>query len=120
VTKKDIKIWENLRKKFSKIRHNEAIYHILKKMGYCKLADLVKKHDFYQIDNLKTWEEKILFYADKRVEHDKIVTLKFRFKEGRKRNVKPTDDLNLIASFEKKTLKLEKELIKITGPMTLN
>ncbi len=34
-----------------------------------------------------TWEEKLLYYADKRVMHDKIVPLKDRLAEGHKRNV---------------------------------
>ena len=33
-----------------------------------------------------TWEEKLLYYADKRVMHDKIVPLKERLAEGHKRN----------------------------------
>ena len=34
-----------------------------------------------------TWEEKLLYYADMRVMHDKIVPLKQRLTESHKRNV---------------------------------
>ena len=49
-----------------------------------EIANLVKKHDFFAIDNLNTWEEKIMYYADKRVDGDNVVSLKKRFKEGNK------------------------------------
>jgi len=35
----------------------------------------------------KSWEEKLLYYADMRVMHDKIVPLKQRLAEGHKRNI---------------------------------
>jgi len=35
----------------------------------------------------ETWEEKLLYYADMRVMHDKIVPLKQRLAEGHKRNI---------------------------------
>ncbi len=38
-------------------------------------------------DRPETWEEKLLYYADKRVMHDKIMPLKQRLAEGHKRNV---------------------------------
>jgi len=34
-----------------------------------------------------TWEEKLVYYADKRVMHDRIVPLKERLEEAHKRNV---------------------------------
>ncbi|MFA6917567.1 MAG: HD domain-containing protein [Candidatus Gracilibacteria bacterium] len=111
-TKKDLRVWEALREKYGKIGHERAVTKILKEMGESKLANLILKHDFYLIDKLKTLEEKILYYADKRVDHDKIVTLKKRFKEGRKRNNKPGDNFKLIDSIEKKIFTLEKELKK--------
>jgi hypothetical protein len=49
------------------------------------MANLVEKHDFSQIDNLKTLEEKILYYADKRVYENKIVSLQTRIDESRKK-----------------------------------
>lgn len=109
-TKEDLRVWGDLRDKYHKIGHEKAIAKILKGIGESKLANLILKHDFYLIDELKTWEEKILYYADKRVDRDKIVTLKKRFKEGKKRNNGPGDDFKLIESIEKKIIILEKEL----------
>ena len=65
--------------------HEAAMAKFLSNQGEKKLATLVKKHGFFSIDDLKTWEEKILYYADKRVDHDQIVGLKKRFLEGRRR-----------------------------------
>lgn len=112
-TKEDLRVWENLRKKYYKIGHEKAIAKILKGIGEPKLANLILKHDFYLIDKLKTWEEKILYYADKRVDRDKIVTLKKRFKEGKKRNNGPGDDFAKIEAIEQEIILLEKELFSV-------
>lgn len=109
-TKEDVRVWDHLRKKYLKIGHEKAVAKLLKKIGEPKLANLILKHNFYLIDKLKTWEEKILYYADKRVDRDKIVSLKKRFKEGKKRNNGPGDDFELIEKIENKIIFLEKEL----------
>lgn len=114
-TKKDLQTWENLRQKYKKIGHEKATAEILKEMGEKKIAKLILKHDFYMIDKLKTWEEKILYYADKRVDHDKIVSLKKRFKEGKKRNNGPGDDFGFIEKIENKIITLEKEMAEVLG-----
>lgn len=117
VTKNDIKIWKFLRIKYGKKGHTKAMAEILYKIGEGILANLVEKHDFLVIDDLKTWEEKIIFYGDKRVDGDKIVSLEKRFKEGRKRNVKNKKEALLTDKIEKKIKKLEKEFIKNLGTL---
>jgi len=54
---------------------------------YPEMAQVMVKHRLSAIikDSLKTWEEKIVYYADKRVNHDTIVSLDERIAEGRKR-----------------------------------
>ena len=55
------------------------------------MATIIRKHDFRSLiaaadeDRPQTLEEKILYYADKRVCHDRIVSLKRRLEDGRKR-----------------------------------
>lgn len=90
--------------------HEKAMAEVLSKMGFKKIANLVLKHDFYKVGELKTWEEKILYYSDKRVEEDGIVELKERFEKGKARNSKPTDDLKKIKETERKVVALEKEI----------
>jgi len=56
---------------------------------YPQLAQVVRKHRYTAISHQKdkpvTWEEKLVYYADKRVMHDRIVSLKKRLEEAHKR-----------------------------------
>jgi putative nucleotidyltransferase with HDIG domain len=56
---------------------------LLKRMGFPKIAEVIKKHSLHRLDDKnvqpRTYEEKILFYADKRVKDNKVVSLKERF-----------------------------------------
>ncbi len=89
VPAEDKEKWRRLREKYKGIPHEHAAYDILKEK-YPALAMAVKKHRYLDIlnENEKpdTWEEKLVYYADKRVLHDKIVTLEERLTEGHKRN----------------------------------
>lgn len=110
VRDEDLKIWEGLQEKYGKIGHEKAMSQVLTKMGETQLANIIEKHDFWRIDDLETWEEKILYYADKRVDGAKIVTLEKRFEEGTKRNGRPGEDNELRKAVEAKIYKLEKEI----------
>lgn len=112
---RDVMLWLDLRKKYSKIGHEKAMANYLQKGGYAYLANLVAKHGFFDVWNLESYEEKILYYADKRVDKDRIVSLKVRFSEGRKRNLDPKSDQNLVRKSEKEVFKLEKQLSKLLG-----
>ena len=84
VTEGQIKFWKQLKAKYGKIGHEKALAKILKSRGEVFIANLVAKHGFFSVTKLKTWEEKILYYADKRVEGNKIVSLNTRLKKGKK------------------------------------
>jgi len=90
VTERDKATWRLLKAKYNKICHEEAAGELLK-AKYSALALTIRKHRYTAIldDNEKpsTWEEKLLYYADKRVMHDRIVPLKDRLEEAHKRNV---------------------------------
>ncbi len=55
----------------------------IKSLGYPEVAVLIKKHGLKQSFNEefipKTWEEKIVFYSDKRVKNDRAVSIDERF-----------------------------------------
>lgn len=55
----------------------------IKSLGLPEVALVIRKHGLYHIDNgefaPRTWEEKIVFYADKRVKGDKVVSIEERF-----------------------------------------
>lgn len=115
VTGKDIEIWEKLRKEYGEMGHVKAGAKVLKEIDEHEISVLIEKHAFYAIDNLNNWEEKILYYADKRVNGDEIVDLETRFNESRKRNIDDSVDLEKLMKYEKKVKILEEEFIKIIG-----
>jgi len=82
--------WQSIRAKYRTMTHEDAAYEILKDK-YPAIATAVKRHRYMALLDEKerpaTWEEKLLYYADKRVMHDTIVPLKDRLEEGHKRNV---------------------------------
>lgn len=90
VTAEDKAKWRQLRAKYEGIPHEHAAYDILKEQ-YPALALTIKKHRYIAVldeeEKLSTWEEKLVYYADKRVMHDEIVPLKERLTEAHKRNV---------------------------------
>lgn len=104
-----IAVWQKLRKKYQNSGHEKGMAKELIKIQQKKLAGIIAKHGFFEVYNLKTLEEKILFYGDKRVEHDKVVSLKKRFSEGKKRNLRPDDDQLYVKKTEIKVYQLEKE-----------
>ncbi len=89
VTAEDIQFWTALMKSCNHIGHVQAAYNMLKDIGETKIATIVRKHRFDGIidpvDKPETWEEKLLYYADKRVLHDRIVSIAQRLVDGRKR-----------------------------------
>ena len=81
---------------------------LLKNLGFPDVAKVIKKHSLYKLQQKNrqphSWEEKIVFYADKRVTGDKIVSLEERFKALEKRyHVELSKELEF-------TKKIEKEL----------
>ncbi len=119
ITAEDISFWTALMKSCSHVGHVEAAYNVLKDLGENEIATIVRKHRFEGLiskrDKPKTWEEKLLYYADKRVRHDEIVSVAERLEDGRQRyfpdgNLPPNDHL-----VEKALYKLEKEICSKAG-----
>lgn len=94
-------------------RHEQIGYNILVKHGLKEIAEVIRKHPLHYISDLKnqpkTWEEKILYYADKRVINHKIAPLKKRLEDLYKRYPQHADS---IKKAEPLILKLEKELLR--------
>ncbi len=90
VTAEDKAKWQQLRAKYEGIPHEHAAYDILKDK-FPVLALTIKKHSYIAVldeeEKPNTWEEKLVYYADKRVMHDNIVSLEERLTEAHKRNV---------------------------------
>lgn len=100
--------------------HEDAAYNLLKGK-YPALALAVKKHRYQSLlcekERPITWEEKLVYYADKRVMHDKIVSLKERLEEAHKRNAprpKAQDKIDT-AKIDRLIYKLEEEIFDKAG-----
>lgn len=122
VTAEDKEKWRQLRAIYEGVPHEYAAYDILKDK-YPALALTIKKHRYIGILNEKekpnTWEEKLVYYADMRVMHDKIVPLEERLTEAHKRNVHfyktETQRLSTIAQVDPLIYRLEKEIFDEIG-----
>lgn len=60
---------------------------VIAELGYEKVAETVISHGLYNFPDIKpeTIEQKILFYADKRIIEDRVVSIKDRFEDFKKR-----------------------------------
>lgn len=94
--------------------HGKKACEELKKLGMPTVAEIVRKHVLEAILNgeLKTLEEKIVYYADKRVLGGKIVSLKERFDYLKERyGLKNKEMKKNIEKSYPKVVELEKELL---------
>ena len=89
VTDEDITRWRRLKAEHGHRRHEEAAYAFLEDK-YPVLATTIHKHRYTAVidedDRPASWEEKLVYYADKRVMHDRIVPLRERLDEAHERN----------------------------------
>ena len=120
--KKAIRLCEKLGIKKEKIRekkHGLLGYEILKKEGLLKYARIAKQHVLHTILNKKTRPKtllsKLIFYADKRAGDNKVLSINERFKLWKKRYKIKGEDLKRLLMTKKELLKLEKEIIAMTG-----
>lgn len=110
-SKEDIEFWKNLRAKYASRGHEDVAAEILASRGFGEVAEVIRKHRFLQIEKgFDTWEEKLLYYADKRVMHDQIVPLATRLEDGRRRNGLEHEDPKMQEKIEEKVFLLEREI----------
>ncbi len=96
-------------------RHGILSREILEKEEYSEVGKIAEKHTMHTIikeDGILTLEEKIVFYADKRVKHDKVVSLDERFKYLRERYPQYLENITRAEPLVKK---LQKELMEKAG-----
>lgn len=79
-------------------------------LGYPQVAQVIRKHGLSNLNKEdcipRTWEEKIVFYSDKRLKGSKIVSVDERFEDIRKRYKR-----DIIEHEYQLTKKIEKELL---------
>lgn len=109
----DIAFLEALRKKYAGRGHEEIAAEVLRERGFPEVAEVILKHRYLQIQKgFDRWEEKILYYADKRTRHDAVVPLKERLEEGRRRNAPETAGTAESREIDEKIFALEAEILR--------
>lgn len=94
--------------------HITAGHDLLRRKGHPEVARIVVKHGLEHLDDPRfvpqTVEEKIVFYADKRVKNTTVVTVEERFADIRERYKGPS-----INEEYKLVKKIEAELLELAG-----
>jgi len=81
-TAEEERTWEQWRGKYAGMRHEEATDMFLREKGYASFGSIVAVHGLTLPSHLRaTTEQKVLYYADKRVKEDEVVTLEERFRD---------------------------------------
>jgi len=95
--------------------HAQQGYELLKKMGYDKIGQVVAQHIRVckEGDPSVVSEEEIVNYADKRVRHDRIVSLEARFQDLKDRYGKGGTSLGQLRELEESTLEIERKIFSI-------
>jgi uncharacterized protein len=95
--------------------HAQQGYELLRKMGYERIGEVVAQH-------IQIWkegnpscvsEEEVVNYADKRVRHDRIVSLETRFNDLKDRYGKGQTSLGQLKGLEEATLAIERKIFSI-------
>ena len=96
--------------------HIEAGYETLQKENLISQAIITRKHGMLSplnpVTKPKTWEEKVVFYADKRAGNDKIFTIQERIADFKKRYPEDAKDIEKASAF---LFKVEKEIFDKIG-----
>jgi hypothetical protein len=81
----DIPVWEAQRKRWPASLPHARVNEEIFSDRYPELSRVIAHHSIGATSELDSWEEKIVNYADRRVAHDRIVTLDERLREGLER-----------------------------------
>ncbi len=95
--------------------HAQSGYHVLKEMGYERIADVVRQHIVVaeQGNPEQVSEEEVVNYADKRVRHDQIVSLGERFLDLKNRYGRDQRSIDYLERLEKLILGIENKIFLI-------
>ena len=97
--------------------HSLTAYRLLKKLSYERIAEIVRQHVFLARDLDSTWvsEEEVVNYSDKRVRHDKVVTLRERFEDLRARYCRDEEGRKWMDRMESLSNRIEKKIFSKLG-----
>lgn len=88
---------------------------LLKEMGYERIGEVVAEHIHLSkvMDPYRISEEEVVNYADKRVKHDRIVSLEERFKDLKERYGHSHRALELLEGLKEETLGIEQKIFSL-------
>ncbi|MDD5041666.1 MAG: tRNA (adenosine(37)-N6)-threonylcarbamoyltransferase complex ATPase subunit type 1 TsaE [Candidatus Peribacteraceae bacterium] len=74
--------WEAVKAQYADMRHEQAAAQFLTGKGFPELAEIVRVHGLTLADATRvTTEQRLLYYADKRVKIDEVVSLEERLRD---------------------------------------
>ncbi|MDP7247631.1 MAG: tRNA (adenosine(37)-N6)-threonylcarbamoyltransferase complex ATPase subunit type 1 TsaE [Candidatus Peribacteraceae bacterium] len=115
-TKEDEETWATLINKYEGHSHESACAEFLREQGFPDMASIVEIHGLKTENHPEmTTEQKILFYADKRIRDNEWVTVDERF-EYFKRIYTDGKETDFHRKWYKETKELEKELFNGPAP----
>jgi len=107
--------WSEIKARYAGLRHESAVAQFLIEQGFAQLAEIVRVHGL-TLSNSKrvTTEQRLLYYADKRVKLDEVVSLEERLRDFTVR-YSHLGKLTESNAWYEEALKTEKELFP-NGP----
>jgi uncharacterized protein len=99
----------------TKENHARTASRLLKEIGYEEVGEVVAQHIWlsHEVDPLLVSEEEVVNYADKRVMHDRIVSLEDRFNDLRERYGRDQKGMDYLGRMEKVIQDIEKKIFLI-------
>lgn len=111
-------VWESYRTSYAGMRHEPACASFLREKGYEALAVMVEAHGLLlPPESRRTIEQKLLYYADKRVVLDTVVSLDERFADFHARYGSDKERLAESTIWYEQAHKLEEELFHGSVPV---
>ncbi len=88
---------------------------LLKEIGYKRVGEVIAEHIHLSKETDPSWisEEEVVNYADKRVRHDRIVSLDERFEDLKGRYGKSERALELLGYLRRATFEIERKIFSI-------
>ena len=109
--------WKKWKERYPNLHHEAACAAFLREKNLDALAEIIEPHGLLSPSPLKsTTEQKILFYADKRVIVDRVVSLEERFEDFKKRYGKGKETPQHVEWF-REARTIEKELFPEGVPL---
>jgi len=95
--------------------HARTGSRLLREMGYEAVGEVVAQHIWlsHDVDPLLVSEEEVVNYADKRVKHDRIVSLEERFNDLRDRYGKDQKGMDYLGRMEMVIKEIENKIFLI-------